>query len=271
MKRLALCVLVSTGLLGCGGGDDKPGVKPALPSGSTPPTSNPSNPSNKPSTPESTKYKLLTGVYSGTANDGNIINGLIDDNLQLWFLYTDRFDNDLGFVGSDDKAKGDTGTFEVSGKNYSAETQSVTGITITGDYKTPKVVTGSIYDRPSNATTYRLSYDNTLSNKTQTLARVDGKVFKGESYATSDNEGGIAFISFSTDGKFTGNSEDCALSGKFTVSESKRYFITSVTFGNQSNCSVAGRTISGVGVIDDENDLIILGKNEEVGLYFSTK
>ena len=274
MKKVVLCILISMSLLGCGSDESRPGVMPGLSSGEKPSGSKPNQPpidSINPPAQDNTKVSLLPGIYSGTSNDGNILNGLIDDNKQLWFLYTDRFDNDLGFVGSNDKIKGDTGTFDIRGKNYSYDSRSVADITITGDYKTAKTIIGSIYDRPSNATAYKLTVDNTLSNKAQNLSLLNNKFFKGDSYATTDNEGGKATIFFTTEGKFTGNSEDCSLSGTFTLSGSKRYFITSMTFGNEQNCSIARRNFSGVGLIDRDGDLIILGKNGSIGLYFSTK
>lgn len=284
MKKAVWYVLMGVSLLGCGSDESRPGILPGL--GATPPNnsapSQPSNPpvnpneppidsSNPPPFPDNSQYELLSGIYEGSVSDGNRVKGLIDDNKLLWFLYTDQFDNDLGFVGSNDKVKGDQGAFEVKGKNYSYESLSVIDIVIEGNYQTPKTLSGSIYDRPSNVTTYDLTYDDTLSNKTQSLTLINNRTFIGDAYVTTDNEGGTSRLSFATDGKFTGSSEDCSISGKFSVSSSKRYFIASVTFGNDSGCSVARRTFSGVALLDEDNDLIVLGKNEGIGLYFSTK
>lgn len=284
MKKIALYLFIGVGLLGCGSDDSRPGVLPGLPSGGTvqptPPNQGGSNPNQPPTdsnTPplgpgnntDQSNSKLEPGIYTGKVSDGDTVEGLVDDNKRLWFIYSER-DDVLGFINSNNNVKTKDSTFSESGKNYSYEARNSFDITIKGDIQTSKVITGSITGLPSNSATYDLKYDEMLSAKKQTLNQIDNRTFGGDSYVTGDSDAGTTTIRFSTNGTFNGNGEGCSMTGKLTPSASGRYFNTSVKFTN-SACFANGETHTGVALLDNGNELVFLGTNanKSSGVYFS--
>lgn len=268
MKKIAILSLMSLSLFGCGSDEARPGVPPSLPS-----TSNPSTPPTNP--PEKT-YDLVSGIYTGLTSDDEPAEGLVDDNKRLWVIYSDNPtlypDGDvLGFINSNTGIIGNNGEFSVSGKNYSYEPKGAFDITITGNYKQSKVLSGTVFDLPVNATTYELKYDKVLSDRKQTLASITNKLFTGIAYITGDDEAGSLDIDLSTNGNFTGEDEyGCKMNGKFTLSESKRYFNSSVTFG-ESPCYAPNETLKGVALLDKDGELIVIGTDDDrsKGVFFS--
>lgn len=279
MKKVALYILIGASLVGCGSDDSRPGVMPGLPPGGTvqpsPPQdqgdSNPNEPptdSNEPpANPNDTPNELLSGVYKGKTGAGEILEGLIDDNKRLWFIYSNS-NRVLGFTNSNNKIKASNGEFSAKGKDYSYPYRNTFDVTIEGDYKTSKVIQGNMFELPSNPVAYSVTYDEYLSAKKQSLDMIKNKTFFGDSYITGDSEVGDTTINVSTDGDFTGNGEGCSMTGKFTVSESQRYFVSTVTFG-KVNCFAPGETHTGVALLDTDNELVFLGTHEGKGSFFS--
>ena len=264
MKKIAILSLMSLSLFGCGSDEARPGVPPSLP-----PTSNPSTPP--------TKYDLVSGIYTGVTGQGEIAEGLVDDNKRLWVIYSDNPtvypDGDvLGFINSNTFVSGNDGEFSVSGKNYSYEDRRALDTTITGNYKQYKILSGKVFGLPVNSTTYQLKYDEVLSNRKQTLVSITNKPFTGIAYITGDDEAGSLDIKFSTNGNFTGkDTYGCTMQGKFTLSASQRYFDSSVIFGG-SPCYAPNETLKGVGLLDVDNELVIIGTddNRNKGVFFSS-
>lgn len=286
MKKVALCVLMGASLLGCGSDDSRPGVMPGLPPGGTTSPSTPnqggSNPNQPPTdsntpppgpdnTPDQSNPKLLPGIYTGEVSDGNVVEGLVDDNKRLWFIYSEA-DDVSGFINSNNNVKTNDGEFSEKGKNYSYEARNSFNNTIEGDFKMSKVLTGSIIGLPSDLATYNVKYDETKSAKKQTLNMINNKTFNGDSYVTGDQDAGATTIRFNNDGTFAGSGEGCSMKGKLTPSGSGRYFNSSVTF-TSNLCFANGETHSGVALLGDDNELIFLGTDAEKskGVYFSGK
>ena len=265
-------MVVGATLLGCGSDDSRPGVMPGLPPGGTTPNQGGSTPNQPPpdsNTPPpfpdgtQTEAKLLSGIYTGTSTDvtgkSYTIDGLVDDKKQFWFIHS-RNDEILGFTNSNEGVKGINGEFSVKGVEYSYEARRAINLTIEGNYKTAKTVSGKTFDLPSNITTYTVSYDEIQSTKKQTLNLISDKFFKGDAYLTGDEEGGTAQVNFNNKGDFTGSSEDCLLTGKLTPTGSGLYFNASVKFSNRT-CPANGETHTGVALIDSNNELIVVGTN----------
>ena len=282
MREKVLLVLMSVILLGCGSDDSKPGVKPGIPS--PPKTSTkPSDPkpptdSTKPPVVPDTKptedtYELLPGIYEGTTEQREIAEGLIDDNKRLWVIYSDN-DSDrdvLGFVNTNGNIVGNNGEFSVKGKNYSYDARDALDTTITGDYRVPKIINGSVFGLPVNATTYNLKYNENLSKTKQKLTDINNKKFTGIAYITGDTEAGTLSIEIDQDGNFTGKDQSgCNMSGKFIPSSSQRYFESTVIFGGYP-CYAPRETITGVALLNEDNELIVLGTdaNKAKGIYFA--
>lgn len=282
MKKKVLLVLMSIILSGCGSDDSRPGVKPGIPS--PPKTSiKPSNPkpptdSTKPPVVPDTKptedtYELLPGIYEGDTGEDEIAEGLIDDKKRLWVIYSDNDpDRDvLGFVNTNENIVGNSGQFSVEGKNYSYYLKSALDTTITGDYRVPKTISGRVFDLPINATTYNLKYNENLSKTKQKLSDINNKKFTGVAYITGDTEAGGLAIDIKSNGNFTGEDESgCKMTGTFKLSTSQRYFENTVTFGDFP-CSAPRESITGVALLNEDNELIVLGTdaNKSKGIYFA--
>ena len=282
MKKLALYLVVGATLLGCGSDDSRPGVMPGLPPGGTgqPTTPNqggstPNQPPTDSNTPpsgpgnEQSNAQLLPGIYTGKVSDGNDVEGLVDDNKRLWFIYSED-DDILGFINSNNNVKSSNGKFSEKGKNYSYEARSSFNVTIDGDLKASKVITGSVTGLPSDVVTYNLQYDDTLSAKKQSLTMINNRIFNGDSYVTGDSAAGITRITFGTNGSFTGFGEGCSMTGSLIPSASGRYFNTSVKF-TSAGCFANGETHSGVALLDNNNELIFIGtdNNRSKAVYFN--
>ena len=281
MKKTILLVLISMSLLGCGSDDSRPEVKPAIPS--PPNTSTPKPP--KPPTdsieppvvpddkPIEEVYKLLPGIYNGITGQNEIAEGLVDDNKRMWVIYSDNIPDvyPLGFVTTNGNVADNDGEFSVKGKNYSYDSKNAFDITITGDYKTAKTIQGKIFDVPSRSTTYKIDYNDALSTRKQSLASINNRTFTGIAYITGDTGEGELVIDVHSNGVFTGEDESrCKMTGKFTPSTSQRYFESTVTFGG-APCFAPRETITGVALLNENNELIVLGTdaNRSKGIYFS--
>ena len=276
MKKIATLSLISLSLFGCGSDEARPGVPPSLP-----PTSNPSTPPTNPSEPSEPSeevYDLVSGIYTGVTGQGEIAEGLVDDNKRLWVIYSDNPtiypDGDvLGFINSNNSVTGNNGEFSVSGKNYSYEDRRALDTTVTGNYKQSKVLSGKVFGLPVNSTTYELKYDEVLSNRKQTLLSITNKTFTGIAYITGDDEAGILDINFSANGNFTGkDTYGCIMKGKFTLSpKSNRYFDSTVTFGEYP-CYAPNETLKGVALLDKDSELVVIGTDDSrsKGVFFSS-
>lgn len=285
MKKIVLLALMSISLLGCGSDSSRPGVMPGIPGPikpSYPTNPNPSNPTtppidsnNPPQNPNGQRYELLSGIYSGLTGQRELAQGLVDDNKRLWVIYSDENlyadGNVLGFVNSNGGVTGNSGEFNVQGKNYSYDAKAALDTTITGNYKQPNVIKGQVYGLPINSTSYELIYNEPLSNVKQSLASIN-RVFTGTAYITNDTEAGDLTLRIGANGLFTGEDESgCRMSGKFTLSVSKRYFDSIVTFGGYP-CYAPRETITGVALLNEDNDLIVVGTdvNRSKGIFFSS-
>lgn len=263
MKKIAILSLMSLSLFGCGSDEARPGVAPSFPSNPTDPTD--------------PTYELLPGIYTGLTGQNEIAEGLVDDNKRLWVIYSDNPniypDGDvLGFINSNEGVTGKNGKFNVTGKNYSYEARNALDITITGNYQISKTLSGEVFGLPINSTTYTLNYDDFLSKREQTLASINDKTFTGISYITGDSEAGTLEIKLSTNGEFTGeDGHGCTMSGKLILSNSKRYFDSSVTF-NGSPCYAPNETLKGVSLLNEDSELIIIGTDDSrsKGIFFSS-
>ena len=268
MKKTAVCLLMSVTLLGCGGGNDSTPSVPTNPS--TPTDPKPANPSNPPSASE-----LLPGIYTGITGQREAASGLVDDNKRLWVIYSDenlyQDGGVLGFINSNNNVVGNSGTFSVQGNNYSYDARAALDTTITGDYRTPKSLKGEVFGLPVNSTSYNMSFDETQSTKIQTLASLSNRTFFGDSYVSGDTSAGTTTIKFGSNGNFSGNGEGCSLSGTMKPSASKRYFEGTVTFGAYP-CYAARETLTGVAILNEDNELIVLGTDAQrtKGLFFSS-
>lgn len=289
MKKTALFILMSVSLFGCGSDDSRPGVMPGLPSQPSTPTPTPPNNSNpQPPTDSNTPppfpddkptekvYELVPGIYQGITGQNELANGLVDDNKRLWVIYSDEnLYNDggvLGFVNSNKGVPGNNGEFSVEGKNYSYDAKSALNTTVTGDYKLFEVIKGKVFGLPVNSTTYELIYNAGLSKEKQTLASINKK-FTGIAYITGDTSEGELVIDVKSNGVFTGEDESgCKMTGKFTPSTSQRYFESIVTFGG-APCFAPGETITGVALLNEDNELIVLGTDasRSKGIYFGSE
>ncbi|WP_198331841.1 hypothetical protein [Psychrobacter aquimaris] len=269
MKKIVTLSLMSLSLFGCGSDEARPGVAPSIP-----PTSNPSIP---PTNPTEEVYDLIPGIYTGLTSQNEVAEGLVDDNKRLWVIYSDDEtlypDGDvLGFINSNEGVTGTNGKFNVIGKNYSYEARNALDTTITGNYQISKILSGEVFGLPINSTTYTLNYDDVLSKREQTLASINDKTFTGIAYITGDSEAGTLEIKLSTNGEFTGEDEHgCTMNGKLTLSNSKRYFDSSVTFDG-SPCYAPNETLKGVGLLDADNELVVIGTddNRNKGIFFSS-
>ncbi|WP_201578577.1 hypothetical protein [Psychrobacter okhotskensis] len=285
MKKTILLVSISISLFGCGSDDSRPGVKPGIPSPPNtsttpsvpkppkPPTDTVEPPAVPDDKPNEAVYELVSGIYDGVTGQNEIAEGLVDDKKRLWVIYSDN-DSDgdvLGFVNTNENIIGNNGEFSVKGKNYSYYYRNAFDTTVTGDYKTSKVLKGQIFDVPVRSTTYKVDYNEALSAKKQSLASINNRTFTGIAYITGDTGEGELVIDVHSNGVFTGEDESrCKMTGKFTPSTSQRYFESTVTFGG-APCFAPRETITGVALLNENNELIVLGTdaNRNKGIYFS--
>ncbi len=247
MKKIALYLLVGTALLGCGGDDSD-------------------FESN-----ENLNFKLPSGFYTGTTDEGEYLEGLVDDDSKMWFIYSEpknskpensETDNFLGVIKSDSTVVLNNSRFVASGKNYSFDNRAYRNITINGNYKTSKAITGTLVESGSRTIDYNLGYEETVSAKKHTLSIIDNKVYMSHSYVSGVNSASPITVKFTTAGNFTtSDSRGCNISGKLTPSASERYFLSKITFSGTS-CSVSGYKVgevyTGISVVDGKNNDEIL-------------
>ena len=243
MKRLAMYLLVGAALVGCGGDDDSDF------------SSNP-NPDSK----------LLPGIYTGTTEEGEYLEGLVDDDSRMWFTYFADEEGYLGFIKTNDSVILNNSKFKISGKNYSFDNRASRSITINGDVQASKAIIGSFDESGSDKIKYNIGYDEALSNRKQTLDMINNRMFNVDSYRTGRNGSIGTTISFTTDGKFTGlDNSSCISTGKLTPAASGRYFVSSMTFSGSACSDVGydvGKLYTGVVVINTNNELKLLSTDE---------
>ncbi len=234
MKKLALYLVVGVALLGCGDNDSDSDSDSNL------------------------DFNLLSGFYEGTTNEGEYLEGLVDDDNKLWFIYSED-DDFLGFIRSDESIVLNNGEFVSLGKNYSFDSRDPRDITINGNYKTSKTLKGTVSELSAETITYNAGYDEVLSARKQTLDMINNQTYNGVSHMTGDMSSSTTTVKFTTDGNFTiDDSESCVIAGKFTPSVSGRYFVSTVTFSGTS-CTEAGDSYTGIALLDSDNELIFLG------------
>ena len=248
MKRLALYLLVGAALVGCGGDDSSSNPDPDI--------------------------KLLPGIYTGTTDEREYLEGLVDDDSKMWFTYLSSEEGYLGFVNSNDPVVINNSKFNVSAKNYSFDNRASRNMTINGDVQTSKAITGTFIESGSDTIDYNIGYDETLSDTKQTLSMFDGQIINTDLYRTGTGSPIDTTITFTTDGNFTGfDNSSCILTGKFTPAASERYFVSTMTLSG-SACSDAGydvsQTYTGVVLINEDNELKLLStdsmKNKSIAL-----
>ena len=215
----------------------------------------------------------MPGFYTGTTDEGEYLEGLVDDDSRIWFTYAEVVGGEeevIGFLTTNSPVLLNNSNFSVSARNYPYDNRSSQKTTINGTYKLSNRIEGSFTNLPSNPIAYTLNL-NKSSFKKHTFNLINNKTFKGPLYVTSGTGAVAATIKFTINGNFTGeDSRGCKISGKFTPAVSERYYTTSVTFG-QIQCIAAGETLTGVSILDDGNtDLLILGTNSsgDRGMYF---
>lgn len=249
MKKLALYLLVGAALVGCGGDDSSSDFNDNL------------------------NVNLPAWFYDGTTNEGEYLEGLVDDDSKMWFIYSEE-DEILGFVKSDDTVKLNNSKFKASGRNYSFNKKLPRNLTINGNYKKSKAIEGELIEENSSKITYNVGYDEVLSNRKQTLAMINNQIYTGNSYVSGISGSSTTTVTFTTDGNFTGSdSEGCTIAGKLTPSVSERYFVSTVTFSGTSCYDVGykvGEVHTGISVITDEDELIFLGTDnmKSIGVAF---
>ena len=258
MKKLALYLLVGATLVGCGGDDN-------------------SDFSSNPSPNPNPSIKLLPGIYSGVTNEGEYLEGLVDDDNRMWFTYFAEQEGFIGFVKSNEPVVLNNSKFKTSGKNYPFDSRSSRSITINGNVQTSKAIVGTIDESGSDKINYNIGYDEASSNRKQTFDMINNRMFNIDSYGTGRNGSIGTTITFTTDGKFTGSdNSSCISTGKFTPAASGRYFVSTMTFSG-SACSGAGydvgQTYTGVAVINKDNELKLLStdsmKNKSIAFIGS--
>lgn len=247
MNKIALYLFAFTALTGCGGDDSNS-------------TTNP-NPNPNPNPDPTLTVKLTPGIYTGTTDEGEYLEGLVDDDNRLWFIYSENEDF-LGFMRSNDSVAFNNSKFTALVKNYSFDREigkNSRDATVIGNSQPSKAFTGTFSEQNEKTINYNVGYDEALSARKQTLAMINGETYNGDSYITDVLGSGMSTITFDSNGNFTGNDDEgCTMTGKFTPSISGRYFVSSVTFG-ASPCYDAGQTHTGVALVDEDNELIYLG------------
>lgn len=244
MKKIALYLLAGTFLLGCGGDDDS------------------DFDSN-----ENLNFNLPSGFYTGTTDEGEYLEGLVDDDSKMWFIYSEpgssEDENFLGVIKSDNTVVLNNSQFVALGKGYSFDNRAgYRNIAINGNYKTSKAITGTLVESGSRTIEYNIGYEENVSAKKHTLNIVDNKVYKAGSYVSGINGSSATTINFTTAGNFTGSdSRGCTMSGKLIPSASERYFVSKITFSGTS-CSLSGYKVgevyTGISVVDGMNNDAIL-------------
>lgn len=242
-------IVVGAALLGCGGDDSDSDIE-----------------SN-----DNLNVKLPSGFYTGTTDEGEYLEGLIDDDSKMWFIYSEpkssEPDNFLGVIKSDNNVVLNNSRFVASGKNYSFDNRTYRNITINGNYETSKAIRGTLVESGSRTINYNLGYEETVSAKKHTLDIVDNKIYKAGLYVSGINGSSATTINFTTAGNFTGsNSRGCNMTGKLIPSASQRYFVSTITFSGTS-CSVSGYKVGeiykGISVVDGEDDKEVLFINTD--------
>lgn len=262
MRKIAFYLIVGAALLGCGSDDSSSN------------SNQNNNPDPNPNPNPSPSVKLMPGYYTGTTSEGELIEGLVDDDSVLDFAYieVDPVNGDeegIGFIKSNGPVLLTNGKFTVAAKNYSYDTRPSRDIKITGEYNSA-AIKGTIIELPSNPISYELKLI-TSETKRHTYNEIDNKSIIGPLYVTGNTGLSLATVKFTTEGQFTGNdNKGCNFSGKFTPAASERYYLVSVTFA-QINCIAAGETLIGTSLLDDDdNNLIFSATKDSRGMTFGS-
>ena len=234
MKKLALYLLFGAALVGCGGDD--------------------SNSDFSDNDNDNLNINLPAGFYTGTTNEGQYLEGVVDDDSKMWVIYS-KNESFYGFIKSDDTVVLNNSKFNVSGKDYFFDSDSAyDNITINGSYKVSKAIMGKVIESNSDTTNFNIGYEETTSARKHTLNLINNRTYNLSSYVSGIDGSSATTVTFTTDGNFTGFvSEGCTISGNLTPSASEKNFVTKMTFSG-TPCYDAGYKVgenyTGVAVVD---------------------
>ena len=218
LKFLFVLIMASLSMTGCGGGGGGGG-------GSTP-----SEPPEK-----------SEGIWVGTTNAGQYIEGVVLDDGTYYLLYSDTSVSYIAGVVQGSSSMNGTSFSSSNAKDFNIEGAGVLSASVSGTIAAENTFNGSITYNDGDVTftsTYSDDYD-----VTPFLSVLAGD-FSGEVAFSQGFES--ANISISPDGSITGvGSSGCALTGTTYARTSGNVYNVSITFSG-APCFFANQTLEGI-------------------------
>lgn len=242
---LALTGLAATlALTACGGGGNDSGSNQSATLGNTTPvTTTPAAPVTPPPT-QPTVTASAEGVYEGTLSNGQSHLSLVTDTNRLFSIVGTTTGGVFGISrfleGLSTSTNGVFTATEVH--EYGLGASSAVG-TFTGTYVPATSLTGTLSMGGTSTTITGTKLVNTtyVYDTPAKLADITG------TWSLTDLTGAKVALAVAADGKFTGTSGSCAVSGSLTPKASKNLFTFSLVYG-AAPCAHPAEVITGVAV-----------------------
>lgn len=184
------------------------------------------------------------GAWSGTTNQGRVVQGFVLDDGSMWFLYTNKTNKNLiagAFVGN---ASAQNGSYTVSnGLDFNLEGSGINAASIAGTYGQKASISGSVnYTNPANNVTFTGTYV-TDYDATPSLANVAG-TYSGQTAVKAGVDSGTGVIDAAGNISTTGAS-GCKSTGKLTPRAKGNVFNITINFG-AAPCATPNGSVTGV-------------------------
>lgn len=254
--RALTAIALSLGLTACGGGggDSAPAPATTAPVSTTPPVT--TTPAPTTPTPATTSAE---GVYEGTVSNGQSHFSLVLENGDIYVMYGKTVNTVFGVAGFlRGSGKSANGAFTASDIREYAPGVSNSVYTFNGTYVADASLAGTVAGGGTS-----LTYTGAkLSNSTYTYATPAKLSDITGAWTLNDLAGAKVALNIGADGKFTGNSGGCAVTGTLAPRASgKNVFDFTLVFG-AAPCALPGQTASGAALsftIGAQRQLIAAG------------
>ncbi|PKM22859.1 MAG: hypothetical protein CVV10_02200 [Gammaproteobacteria bacterium HGW-Gammaproteobacteria-14] len=210
------------------------------------------------------------GLYSGTADGGVDVVGLVLGNGHYYFLYGSQVDERVDGVVHGRDGKAADGSFTSSNaRDYALDEDEVFSASINASYTSGATLNGTITYSDETAS-FNLVYDNDYDQPaTMPVGRIEG-------VATSKSGDDTVYFDVTSGGSFSGQSNDfaCSFGGTLAARGSKNVFDLRVTFASGAagaDCDFPGKLLDGVAYFDVEEGVFYAAaptENRDSGFLF---
>lgn len=255
-KYLALSTLAATLLVsGCGGGGGNSGGSAGM-IGTTPPATGPGL----------IVAGAAEGVYQSTGSNGLTALSLVLENDELFSVYGPNAGGVFGISGFlHGQGASNNGAYTASALHDYTATTSTAGVTFKGTYVAGASLNGTVTSgaTPSTWTGAALTSTTYLYATPARLADVTG------AWTMTDLTGARVQLTIGSDGKFTGTSGGCLITGNLAPRVSGKNVFTFSLLSGAAPCASPNQAMTGIAVtftIGATRQLIAAGNDASLAI-----